>query len=433
MSRFRITGQKSLSGTISVSGSKNAATPILASVLLVRSPCTIRNVPRVEDVHRILELLSSVGASYAWTGDHEVRIDSASVDSSKLDVTTVRRLRSSVLLMGALLGRCGSVRIPGPGGDQIGSRPLDAHLESFRQLGVSIEYDGDIYSMKQLDRDDIELTLSEGSVTATENIILASVLMAGKKTVLQCAAADPSVQDLCWFLIACGARISGVGTYTLIIEGIDSLHGDITYSIMPDPVETGTFICLAAAARAEMTICNASLSFMRLELQKFKEANVSFSIVRQRPSDNPRYALCDIIVHRSTQLKALRKLHNMPFPGFNPDLLQPCTVLLTQATGTSLVHDWMYEARQKYVEELNKMGAQIFIADPHRILVNGPTNLYAADITSYDIRTGASLFIAALIASGTSTIGPAYQIDRGYERLDDRMRSLGASIERIDD
>ncbi len=433
MSRFRITGQQTLRGDITVSGSKNAATPILASTLLLSASCTIRNVPRVEDVHRILELLSSVGARYHWDDEHTVTVDATTVDPSKLDVATVRRLRSSVLLMGALLGRCGNVRIPGPGGDQIGSRPLDAHLGSFRQLGVAVEYDGDVYSLQQHDRGDITLTLSEGSVTATEYIILASVLADGHTTIIHCAAADPSVQDLCWFLNVHGARIAGTGTFTLTIEGVKSLHTATAYSVMPDPVETGTFISLAAAARAEICVKNAALPFMRLEMQKFKEVNVSFSIEHERPSDNPQYGLCDICVHRSTQLKAIRKLHNMPFPGFNPDLLQPFAVMLTQATGTSLVHDWMYEARQKYVEELNKMGAQIFIADPHRILINGPTNLYAADITSYDIRTGAALFIASLIAEGTSTIGPAYQIDRGYEHLDDRMRSLGALIERIDD
>ncbi len=433
MTKFKITGQSSLSGVVTVNGSKNAATPVLTSALLSGAPCTVHNVPRVEDVNRILELIASVGASFEWHGDHSVTIMAENVDPLKLDMATVRRLRSSVLFMGALLGRCGVARIPGPGGDQIGSRPLDAHLDSFRKLGVIVDYDGDIYSMRQADRGDIELTLAEGSVTATENVILASVTLDGRKTVLHCAAADPSVQDLCWFLVARGARIKGIGTFTLVIDGVKTLQGSAGYSIMPDQVETGTFICLAAAARAELTIKNVALPFMRLEMQKFEEVNVSLSTDHQRPSDNPNYDLCDINVHRSTQLKAIRKLHNMPYPGFNPDLLQPFTVMLTQATGTSLVHDWMYEARQKYVEELNKMGAQIFIADPHRILVKGPTNLYAAEITSYDIRTGASLFIAALIASGTSTIGPAYQIDRGYERLDERMRSLGALIERLDD
>lgn len=432
MSKFKISGQHPLAGTLDISGSKNAATPILASVVLSAEPCTLHHVPRIEDVHRLLELLKSVGVTYAWTDEHTVSLDASSVDPTTLDQRTVRTLRSSVLLMGALLGRCGTVSIPGPGGDQIGARPLDAHLDAFRELHVSVHYDGDTYTLTRMNRQDSELTLSEGSVTATENVILAAVLGEGVTTTVYCAAADPSVQDLCLFLNARGAMIEGIGTSTLRIRGVASLRALDGYAIMPDPVETGTFLSLAAAARAELTLSGAAVPFMRLELLKFKEAGVQFDIIRSRQEAHRTYPVCDIVVKKSSQLRALRKVHNMPYPGFNPDLLQPFAVMLTQANGTSLVHDWMYEGRLKYVEELNKMGAQIFIADPHRILVNGPTNLYGADITSYDIRTGASLFIAALIAAGTSTIGPIYQIERGYEKLDERMRALGAVIERTD-
>lgn len=430
MTTFRIVGQRPLHGDITVSGSKNAVTPILAATLLSRKPCALKNVPRIEDVHRILELLESVGAVVRWVGDHELTIDAADVDPAGLKVEAVRRLRSSVLLMGALVGRAGSVRMPGPGGDQIGARPLDAHVEAFRELGISVEDEGGLYVLTQGKRGDIALTMSEFSVTATENAILAAVLAEGKHTKISCAAAEPSIQDLCWFLQTLGAKISGIGTHTLAIEGVRELGGHDGYTIMPDPVESGTFLCLGAAARAELRVIGTAPNFLTAELRKFREANVSFELTNERQGSDGRYRLADIVTHRTTQLRAVRNVHNMPYPGFGADVLQPFAVMLTQANGTSLVHDWMYEGRLKYVEELNKMGADIFIADPHRILVNGPSNLFGAAITSYDIRTGAALLIAALIAAGTSTIAPGYQVDRGYERLDERLSAIGAAIER---
>lgn len=430
MTTFRIVGQRPLRGEITVSGSKNAATTILAATLLSRKPCTLKNVPRIEDVHRILELLESVGATVQWNGEHELTVQATNVDPTHLNFQTVRRLRSSILLMGALLGRAGSVRLPGPGGDQIGVRPLDAHFAAFRELGISLGDEEGTYRLAQGKRGTVALTMSEFSVTATENVILASVLAEGKRTKVLCAAAEPSIQDLCWFLQTLGAKISGIGTHTLTIEGVRELGGNDGYTIIPDPVETGTFLCLGAAARAELRIIGAAPDFFSAELQKFREANVSYELTNERSGPSDRYRLADIVTHRTTRLRAVRSVHNMPYPGFAADVLQPCAVMLTQANGTSLVHDWMYEGRLKYVEELNKMGADIFIADPHRILVNGPSNLFGATITSYDIRTGATLLIAALIAEGTSTIAPGYQVDRGYERLDERLRALGATIER---
>ncbi|MBI4089770.1 MAG: UDP-N-acetylglucosamine 1-carboxyvinyltransferase [Candidatus Kerfeldbacteria bacterium] len=430
MTRFRIKGQQPLTGTIEVQGSKNAATPLLASALLATKPCTFTNVPEIEDVNRIIELLRSVGATVSRPAAHSVTVNAASVDPDRLAFSLVRTLRSSVLLMGALLGRCQRIRLPSPGGDQIGARPLAAHLDAFRELGIATRQTGETHELTQERREDVVLTMSEFSVTATENVILASVLANGHRTVLHCAAAEPSVQDLCWFLLACGARIEGVGTHHLIITGVSVLNPPPTYEVMPDPVEAGTLVCLAAAARSSLVIKNFP-TFLYSELQKFREVNVHFELDRLRLSSSKSYQLADVVVRPSTGLRAVRHVHGMPYPGFYDDLLPPFTVLLTQASGTSLVHDWMYEGRLKYIEELSKMGAQIFVADPHRILVTGPSALYGAEITSYDIRAGASLLIAALIAQGTSVIGPIYQIDRGYERIDQRLNVLGASIERV--
>lgn len=430
MTSFQIEGQKSLRGEIAVNGSKNSCLKIISACLLTAERVRLHNIPRLEDVYRLLEMLETLGAEVTWLGEHDLAIRAANINPDSLNFEAVGRLRASVILMGALIGRCGRVRISGPGGDQIGARPLDAHLAAFRALRIQVESDGDVYNLKRLERRDIDFILPEFSVTATENALLASVLSSGNTTVIRCAAAEPSVQDLCWFLQALGADISGMGTHTLVVKGVKRFSAELEYTIMPDPVEAGTFICLAAAARAEIIVKDVPM-FLYAELEKWRQAGVSLEPVNKRFGPDKRYQLVDFAVHRWSQLQPLKKLHNMPYPGIFADLLPPFTVLLTQANGTSLVHDWMYEGRLKYVEELNKMGADIFIADPHRILVTGPRNLYGSQITNYDIRTGASLFIAALIASGTSIVGPVYQLDRGYERLDERLCSLGASIKRI--
>jgi len=429
MLTFRIEGQQPLQGTITVGGSKNASTKLLAAALLTSGACRIKNVPDIEDVRRLLELLESVGATITRPAPHELIITAETVNPDRLDTAAVRKLRASVLLMGALLGRCGSVTIPGPGGDQIGARPLDTHIEIFRALGIHVEVTSDGFHLKQRPAGDVTVTMGEFSVTATENVILASVLAKGE-TVIRCAAIDPSVQELCWFLSDLGAEIQGIGTHTLTIRGVKKLGGTMGYPVMPDPVEAGTFLALAAAARAPLKILRVPYDFMQLELQKFSDVGVRVVFERTYAAEHGRYTLADVQVHTGTELRALRKIENMPYPGFNPDLLPPFTVLLSQASGTTLVHDWMYEGRLKYVEELNKMGADIFIADPHRILVTGPRNLYGSTINNYDIRTGASLLIAALIASGSSRLSPVYQIDRGYERIDERLRAIGANIVR---
>lgn len=431
MEILNITGQQRLQGEFHIAGSKNAATKILVASILTAQQCHIRNVPDIEDVHRIIELLQSLGVKVQWSARHELQIHAETVTPETIDSSVVRKLRASVLFFGALVGRCRAARLPGPGGDTIGARPLDAHLDVLRSLGISIENTGDEFILQQTNRGAIEFTMPEFSVTATENAILASVLGANHRTTIHCAATDPSVQELCWFLATMGALISGIGTSSLTITGVQSLQGCDGYDIMPDPVETGTLLCLAAASRSTLELLGASPTFLRSELRKFNDTGIPIELVNQRKSVNGNYLLADLKVSPANKIQALRKLHNMPYPGFNPDLLPPFTVLLTQAEGTSLVQDWMYEGRLKYVEELNKMGADIFVADPHRILVTGPRNLDGATISNYDIRTGASLLVASLIASGQSSIAPAYQLDRGYEHLDERLQSIGAKIERV--
>lgn len=432
MSTLRIEGQHPLHGEIHVSGSKNSVLKLLNACVLTDEPCRLFNVPRIEDVYRMVELLGSLGAICAWTGEHELTVQASDLDPSKLDQEAVRRFRSSVLLMGAIAGRGLPAKISGPGGDQIGARPLEPHFHALRSMGIRITESDGMYELQPEPRGDVDFTMSEFSVTATENAILVAALANGYTTIIRCAAFDPSVQDLCWFLVSLGAKISGIGTPGLTIIGVKRLHGTNGYTVMPDPVEVVTFMALAATVRSEIRICGAAPGFLSMELQKFREANARFEIVNKRPSKNKNYRLADIVMYPPTELKAIAQLHNMPYPGFVPDALPPLAVMLTQATGISLVHDWMYEGRLRYVEELNKMGAEIFIADPHRILVHGPVELHGTAMTNYDIRAGASLVIAALVASGESTLAPVYQLDRGYEKLDERLRALGAHIQRIE-
>jgi len=434
MSSFIIQGGNSLHGSIKVAGFKNAATPIIAATLLSKEEIVLHNVPLIEDVKKMLQILVSMGSRVTWMDRNSLKIDNSNVDPSQMDMKLVSAMRSSILLMGALVGRFGKLNTKEPGGCQIGSRSLDAHFIGFKKLGIDIERDKDndkYYSLEKKHPAEEEITLSEFSVTGTENMILASVLNQGKVKI-NITAAEPSVQDLCWFLTSLGAEIEGIGTHSLTITGVNKLKGG-TYYIMPDPIETGTFISLAGATKSEFVIENAAPQFMALEIEKYKEVGLKLDIeyLDLQPSKN--YKLANIKVNGKVELKAIKKLHDMPHPGFAADLIQPFTVMMTQAKGTSLIHDWMYDGRLKYVAELQKMGADIVVSDPHRIVVIGSAPLFGKEITSFDLRAGATLIIAALAASGESKVTNIYQVDRGYQELDLRLSKMGAKIKRVED
>ena len=434
MSNFIIQGGNNLEGEIKVAGFKNAATPIIAATLLSKEKITLHNVPVIEDVKKMIQILSSMGSKVVWLDKNSLQIENENIDPSKIDMKLVSAMRSSILLMGALVGRFGKFTIKEPGGCQIGSRSMDVHFLAFEKLGIEVkrdEKDDRYFHLEKKRPADEEIVFKEFSVTGTENILLASALKQGKIK-LKIAAAEPSVQDLCWFLQAMGAEIEGIGTHDLTIKGANELRG-CQYHIMPDPIETGTFICLAGATKSKFTIKNTAPHFMALEMEKYKEAGLKLNIKYLDSSFNEHYKLADIEVNGKVELKSVKKIHDMPYPGFAPDLIQPFAVLMTQAEGTSLVHDWMYDGRLKYVAELKKMGANIVVSDPHRIVVIGPSPLFGKEITSFDLRAGATLIIAALAASGTSVVSNIYQVDRGYERLDERLSKLGANIKRKDD
>ncbi|MDP1629204.1 MAG: UDP-N-acetylglucosamine 1-carboxyvinyltransferase, partial [bacterium] len=358
------------------------------------------------------------------------RICAKNADITKINSDLIAKMRSSILILGPATARFGYLKFPHPGGCQIGSRIIDPHLLALTELGAQVEACKGVYELSCKKLKGVELVMDEFSVTATENALMAAVLAEGRTTI-KCAASDFYVQDLACFLRKMGAKISGIGAHRLIVDGVEKLRG-VNYSIMPDPIEMGTFVSLLAATKSRGIVKNFVPEFLEIELLKFKEANVNLGIQDLRRANGGwDYKIGELVINSATNLKAVKKVHNMPHPGFTADLIQPFAVLMTQAEGTSLVHDWMYEGRLKYIDELIKMGANAVICDPHRALITGPTPLYGTNISSFDLRTGATLIIAALVAQGETVINNTYQVDRGYEKIEQRLQQLGADIKRI--
>ena len=431
MSKFIIQGGNTLKGDIIVSGFKNAVTPILAASILTKEEIILHNVPLIEDVKKMISILVSMGSKIIWTDSNSLKINNLDLDPEKIDMELVSTMRSSILLMGSLIARFGKIRTKAPGGCQIGNRSMGTHFKAFKKLGIEVTFDDKYYYLKKKKDISGEVVMGEFSVTGTENIILASALNKGDISI-SIAASDPSVQDLCWFLEKMGLEINGISTHNLKIKGSNNLHG-VEYYIMPDPIETGTFIALAGTTKSKILIKNTAPDFIKLELEKFREVGLKIDIEYLDLEANNNYSLANIIVDGKVELKSINKLHDMPHPGFSADLIQPFAVLMTQAEGTSLIHDWMYDARLKYIAELKKMGANIVVSDPHRVVIIGPSPLFGKEIYSFDLRAGATLIIAALAARGKSVIDNIYQVDRGYEALDDRLSKIGAIIERVTD
>ena len=429
MSKFIINGGKPLNGIIEVKGAKNAATKILAACLLTEQECVIENLPQIEDVFRMIEIMESMGARVQKEENGRIIIKAENLDPLKMNYDLVCKMRSSILLMGALVARCENFKIPPPGGCIIGARSISAHIDVLTALGAEIKLKENFYYLKRNHLRGCEIIMPEISVTATENAIFGAILANGR-TIIKCAAMEPHVQDLCHFLNKMGAKIFGIGTHSLIIDCVKKLSGAKHY-IIPDTIEMCTFISLAAATRSEIKIKNVVPEFIEVELLKFKEAKVNFKISGKKEfASGWGYKIADLDIFPSSQLKAVKKIHNMPYPGFAADSLSPFAVLMTQADGISLIHDWMYEGRLKYIDELNKMGASAIVCDSHRALITGPTPLYGKKITSFDLRAGAALIIAALVAKGESEIDNVYQVDRGYEKIEERLKKIGAEIER---
>lgn len=433
--KFVIQGGKQLDGEIEVLGAKNAALPILAATLLIPEDCVICNLPRIQDVLTMLEIIEGMGAKVIWRDEREIVVNTVDLNPEKLKNNLIGKFRGSVLLLGPLLARFSRVRLPFPGGCLIGNRPIDTHLDALSKLGVRIYQDQTSCSIAAEGKVNPpeEIVLKEFSVTATENILLA-LSLTPKKTRIKIAASDYQVQDLCRFLRKAGVKIKHTGFHTIEIEGQEKLAGTEHYLVY-DPIEAGTFIITGALNKGKIIIKNVFKEHLDLFLEKLKEFNVNFEVKNQLADGSCHGPLDDsqlvtVSVFHSRNLKA-SKVQVLPPPGLYPDLQPLFGLLATQASGTSLIHDPMYEARFGYLPALKQMGADVVIADPHRAMITGPTKLSGIEIPSFDLRSGATLIIAGLIAQGMTIINDAYQVDRGYERIEERLRGLGADIKRI--
>jgi UDP-N-acetylglucosamine 1-carboxyvinyltransferase len=426
MEAFVIEGGHRLSGTLKAAGNKNGALPILAATLLTTEPVTLANVPRIRDVETMLELLSDVGAEVAWTGPNEVRVHAAEVSKHELDPVLCGRMRASFLLAGPLLSRLGRVTVPPPGGDVIGRRRLDPHIHAFARLGAEIDV-LDRYEMRaESGLRGEHIFLDEASVMATENTVMAAVLTPGE-TVIGNAACEPHVQDLCRFLGSIGAQIDGIESNVLRIHGVQSLSGG-DWRIGPDHIEVASLIGLAAMTSSDVTIVDTEPKDLVSILPAFERLGVRIEIEGTSVRVPPQQQLIvedDLGGH-------IPKIEDGPWPAFPADLTSIALTVATQAFGTVLIFEKMFESRLFFVDKLVGMGARIILCDPHRAVVTGPAHLVGQRMESPDIRAGMAMLLAGLCAEGQSTIGAAHQIDKGYERIDERLRQLGARIERAE-
>ena len=420
---FVIEGGHPLNGRLRASGNKNGALPILAACLLTDEPVQLANVPRIRDVETMIELLRYVGAEVEWTGTNDVRVHAQDVGSD-VDEELASSIRASFLLAGPLLARNGHANIPPPGGDVIGRRRLDPHIHAFNELGASIEI-GERYELSGT-LSGAHIHLDEPSVMGTENAVMAASLTPGR-TMISNAASEPHVQDLCRFLVTLGASIDGIGSNVLHVTGVDSLGGG-AHTISPEHIEVGSFIGMAALTGGDLTIDGIAPGDLWPVLPVFRR----FGIEIELGDDWLRVPPGQALVVKDDLGGAIPKVEDGPWPQFPADLTSIAVVVATQAHGTVLIFEKMFESRLFFVDKLVSMGARIILCDPHRVVITGPAPLYGQRMSSPDIRAGMAMVIAALCAEGTSTIGDAYQIDKGYERIDERLRALGARIERVE-
>lgn len=427
--KFVIQGKRMLEGVVSVSGSKNAAAPILAATLLTTEPCIIDNLPLIEDVLKMIKLLESLGAGIEWLGEKRIKVVAPDISPEKIDLDLISQTRMSVLLIGPLLLRLKNFKFRPPGGDKIiggvrvkgggrmGLRPITTHLEALEKLGVKIRREGNIYHFNGQTLAPREIVLKEFSVTATENLMMVGAGIPGT-TIIKSAACEPHVQDLCRMLQAMGAEINGIGSHTIEIKGTTNLRG-VEHTIIPDYLEAGTFAAVGAITPGILKIRNFPFEDLDIFLATFEEMGVQFKKIDDF-----------LQVGFSPNLDSVR-VQALPHPGFATDLLPLTIPLLTRAKGRSLIHDPLYENRLNFLQELRKMGADIEIVDAHRAFIFGKTPLFGIKISSWDIRAGASLLVAGLAAQGETILENIYQIDRGYEKIDEKLRTVGADIKRV--
>lgn len=430
MEKFVIQGGHPLSGSVTPGGSKNEALPCLAATLLTDEAVTFRNMPRIDDVLVMLEIIESLGGTVEWLDEDVVRVQARDVNKTALDRELCRKIRASILFAGSMLGRMGRCELPPPGGDVIGRRRLDSHFLALEALGARIEVGQNAYIFETDRLLGDEIFLDEPSVTGTENALMAAAAAKGD-TVIRNAACEPHVQGLCRMLVKMGARIEGIGTNILRIKGSKSLWG-CEHTIGPDYLEIGSFAGLAAVTRSKLTIKHVVPEDLRMIRMVFAKLGVQTDL-EANDTDGT-----DLVVHGDRDLKVKRDLHgaipkidDAPWPAFPTDMMSVVITVATQCQGTMLFFEKMFEGRMFFVDNLIAMGAEIVLCDPHRVVVIGPSQLYGATLESPDIRAGMSLLLAALAAKGESTIYNVRQIDRGYANIDQKLKALGAHIERL--
>lgn len=417
MSKFIVEGGVKLEGEITVSGSKNAALPILCATLLSKEKSTLHNVPDIADIHSLIDIFEALGAKVKFE-NNTFEIDPRDIKKEKIPAEQVSKMRASILILGALLKRFNEIIMPYPGGCVLGKRSVSTHTDAFQELGAKICDDENNLHLKAKKLVGKKIILQERSVTATENILMAAVVAEGDSEI-RMAATEPHVQDLCHMLNKMGAKITGIGTTEVKITGVEELHG-ATHTIAGDYLEAGTFAVAAIATKGDVLIKGINTDYLDSLWQKFNEIGANFTLTEDSVHIKP-----------TKSIKAIRKLRTGVYPNFATDLQAPFSVLLAQAEGVSKVFETLFEGRLNYLFELERMGAHIEYLNPHQALIIGPKKLQGTPISSYDIRAGAAMVIAALMAEGTTEISNIKYIDRGYENLDLKLKSLGASITRI--
>ena len=425
MFEYKVEGGIPIRGTIEASGNKNSALPCLAASILTDEPVILRNIPAIEDTNVMLLILQSLGAKVEAIGEHVWKIHAEKIDKNDIPAELSKKIRASILFAGPLIARTGKAIMPPPGGDVIGRRRVDTHFLALQELGAVINVSGPFsFTANKLVGADI--FLDETSVTATENAVMAAVLAEGRTKITN-AASEPHVQDLCNMLVAMGAKISGIGSNILTIDGVKKLHS-VDFTIGPDFMEIGSYIGLAAATKGSITITGVRPEDLRPLRVSFGKLGIRWTIEGT-----------SLTVDVGQEMKVntdlggmIPKIDDSPWPGFPPDLTSIMTVVATQVEGTVLIFEKMFESRMFFVDKLISMGARITLCDPHRAVVSGPCMLHGDNLVSPDVRAGMAMVIAAMAAHGESTISNIYQIERGYEHLVEKLQSLGAKIRRVE-
>ncbi len=424
---FAITGGRKLKGAVTVKKSKNAAVALLSASLLNQGKTTLSKVPKIEEVYRLIEVLESIGMNISWEGDSLVLVP-GKIDPKKINIASAEKTRSAILMIGPLLHMFKTFSLPHAGGCKMGSRIVSPHFYALENLGVNIKTENDKYKISRKALSPAEIVLYEMGDTVTENALLAAAKIEGTTTI-KFASSNYMVQDLCRFLQALGVTVKGIGTPTLVVQGKKDIDQDIIFEMSEDPIEAMFFLTAAVVTGSSITIEKCPIDFLELELLKLKMMGFKYKILKSYKGDNGFVNLVDIATLPS-KLKALpEKIHALPYPGINIDNLPFFAVIATQAEGETLIHDWVFEGRAIYYSELNKLGASVRLADPHRVFIKGKTVLKAANVvTPPALRPAAIIMIAMLAAKGESLLSNVYSINRGYEDLAERLNHLGARI-----